>query len=324
MNLEQLPYFIAIARSKSLSDAARSVGVSQPALSKYLSELERSLGLELFFREKKKLQLTQAGRIYLRAACKILDIQSETMASIGQRGQKKKRINIGITPHQGAKMLSRIWSTLQIRFPDTELNYLEGYTDELYEMVRSGKADCAIASVHGSLEGLDFLPLVYEELMLCVPMFYRQRCVAQTRDSTLPVDLQEFSDVPFVLLSPETTVGKISQQIFKEAQISPTVVFSSRNSWMVNGMLKAGMGVGFAPASVVPPSEQFTFLHLKHPHYLQIGIVTRIGHLFSEEERYLFYLQMKIHEHEDVIHLCRGDVQDALMDEFDEPDFFIN
>ena len=87
---DQLQYIIAIANTGSLSLAARQIGVSQPALSKYLNKLEQELGLTLFTREKKKLRPTEAGRVYINGACKILSRREEGLYAIRARTQGEK------------------------------------------------------------------------------------------------------------------------------------------------------------------------------------------------------------------------------------------
>ena len=68
VNLDQLSYFVAIASYGSLSSASRHLSVSQQALSSYLSDLERGIGMPLFFRNRQKLLLTEAGKRYLKGA----------------------------------------------------------------------------------------------------------------------------------------------------------------------------------------------------------------------------------------------------------------
>ena len=68
MDVTQQQYISAIAREGSLTAAARSLGVSQPALSNWLKNLEEQLGIQLVIRSKRHLVLTPAGKIYLEAA----------------------------------------------------------------------------------------------------------------------------------------------------------------------------------------------------------------------------------------------------------------
>ena len=82
MNTRQLPYFIAIAETKSLSAASRRLGISQPALSRHVSNVEREMGEKLFERRNGELHLTDAGTIYINGARAILAAERQAMEEI--------------------------------------------------------------------------------------------------------------------------------------------------------------------------------------------------------------------------------------------------
>ena len=78
MDLRQLENIVAIAEERSISRAAERLFISQPALSQQVSKLEARLGVPLFSRDKQGLSLTQAGKVYVENAKKILSIRDET------------------------------------------------------------------------------------------------------------------------------------------------------------------------------------------------------------------------------------------------------
>ena len=84
MNIKTLSYLVAIAETGTLSGAGKKLGISQPTLSAFLSNLECELGIDLFVRNKKQMIPTPAGRIYLDASRKILAAQQQTLQSIHQ------------------------------------------------------------------------------------------------------------------------------------------------------------------------------------------------------------------------------------------------
>ena len=84
MQIKNMSYIIALAEAGTLSAAGKQLGISQPTLSVFLSNLEQELGIDLFLRDKKKLIPTPAGRIYLEAARRILATQEQTLQSIRQ------------------------------------------------------------------------------------------------------------------------------------------------------------------------------------------------------------------------------------------------
>ena len=91
MNLKQLPYFIAIAETGSLSAAARQAEVSQPAISGYLQDLERELGTPLFVRSHRRMVPTEAGTVYLDMARQVLDLQARTHTMILARHNPRRQ-----------------------------------------------------------------------------------------------------------------------------------------------------------------------------------------------------------------------------------------
>ena len=108
MNIKTLSYLVAIAETGTLSGAGKKLGISQPTLSAFLSNLECELGIDLFVRNKKQMIPTPAGRIYLDASRKILAVQEQTLQSIHQLSVKPtETIRIGVTPLRGSAISHR-------------------------------------------------------------------------------------------------------------------------------------------------------------------------------------------------------------------------
>lgn len=320
MNLAQVHYIVAIANTGSLSLAAQQLGVSQPALSRYLTKLEQECQLELFYREKKKLKPTQAGRIYLEAAHKIIAVQRQALSSIHalDTEREKKHLRIGVTPHDGAYAVTKLYPPFKRRFPQTELILFEGYTQKLYEAVRNGKTDYLMTTFLLDHQGLRLLPLFEEELLLSVPVFHNLAALSGSNvDHLSEVDLADFRDSPFVLMDDTTTIGPLSQKAIQAADFQPIVVFQSANGYLVDEMIRSGVGVGLIPRHYAVPSEDVVYFRLKEPYALQYCIVVREDHELSKEERYLTYLQLKLREADCAISFCWSNELRALVDEFD-------
>ena len=96
MNTKQLHYILAIAEEGGLTAAAEKLHITQPALSKYLAELEKELGTELFFQHKKRYYPTAAGKIYLDAASRIIAVKEQTDQMSAERAVAvQKTVSIG-------------------------------------------------------------------------------------------------------------------------------------------------------------------------------------------------------------------------------------
>lgn len=140
MKLEQLPYILEIASCQNLSGAAQKLGISQPALSKYLSNLEGELGMELFRRYRKKLYPTPAGFLYLDMARRMQEIQEKTLSSMNLlHTAQTEYLSIGISPHRGAAEIAKLYPLFIHQFPQIRLSIQEGYTNQLREYLKTGK-----------------------------------------------------------------------------------------------------------------------------------------------------------------------------------------
>lgn len=319
MNLSQLKYIIAIANTGSLSVAAQQLGISQPALSKYLAKQQKEIGLELFYRDKKRLQPTEAGRLYLEAARKILTLQKDTAASIHALNRSTHHIlQISVTPHLGAETAAKLYPEMRRKFQGIEFSLHEGYTKKIYQMVREGTADYGMTTVLPDQPEIHILPLFEEDLLLSVPVFYKNRFGAtDDPDHTATISLSEFRDSPFVLMDSNTTIGRLSCEAIQAAGFQPMVIFHSENGYLVDEMIRSWMGVGIIPHHYAVPSKEVYYLRLEPNYAFQYCVICQKGHKMSTEERYLTYLQLKSRESDASVRYCWSPELISLVDEFD-------
>src|ERR1700739_5035935 len=100
MELRHLRYFVAVAEESSLGRAAHRLHVSQPALSKQIRELENELGLKLFTRNSRGVQLTEAGRVFLLGGRRAL-MAAKLATEKAQEAAKGRRGRRGVAPPRG-------------------------------------------------------------------------------------------------------------------------------------------------------------------------------------------------------------------------------
>ena len=174
MQIKNMSYIIALAEAGTLSAAGKQLGISQPTLSVFLSNLEQELGIDLFLRDKKKLIPTPAGRIYLEAARRILATQEQTLQSIRQLTTAPPiEIRIGVTPLRGSEVASKIFARFSARYPNIRLRLQEGYMQELRNMVQNGMASCSLGTCFDTESAdFDYITLFREEVIVAVPAFH--------------------------------------------------------------------------------------------------------------------------------------------------------
>ncbi|MGE4353883.1 MAG: LysR family transcriptional regulator [Oscillospiraceae bacterium] len=322
MNTKQLPYIVAIANKGSLSAAAAQLNISQPALSNYLADLHAQYGVEFFTRQNKQLYPTPAGQIYIAAACKILELQAQAAASIQMLQQGAyHQLRIGVTPHRGARLMASLYPQFNKMFPQTELIIKEGYADQLMSYVLSGETDYSLSTFlenEKTSDDLEFLPICEEDVLLSVPTFIPAPHSGKSIDGKAPlVDLADFQSMPFVMMGKNTTLGQLSLKCCKEAGFSPTIVYCSSNVMFVDAMIRSGAGVGLIPGQYAVPADEVSYYRLQTPSPFCTCFITRRGHTYIPQMRYLVYLFMKSCIENSCYHFCFGPDLNAIVDEFE-------
>ena len=221
MNTRQYCYLSTIAESGSLSHAAQALGLSPSALSKFLTECERTFGTALFLRHGRRLIPTAAGQTVIDYAQKILDEQSRMLLTMKNvSGSSRKCIRLATAPNRGATIYSRIYKPFSRRYPDIALNLVELYATEQPSAIARGMADLALGAGEASPLTAD-VPIAYEELLISLPAAHP--LAGQER-----IRLADLQETPFVLQGPRHSIRILADQLFREADFRPVC-------WLKNG-----------------------------------------------------------------------------------------
>ena len=240
MNTRQLRYLVTVARIGNLSHAAGHLGISQPALSKLIRTWEETYGFPLFLRFGHKLAPTAIGRLYLDYAQRILDEQNRmilTMRSMG--GEQGQSIRLCTAPNRASIIYSEIFHRFARVYPDIELNLIEQYALNQPSTILRGKADLALGAGPVSTEVED-IPFARDELLVALP-------ASHPLSSRKKIQLKELRDTPFVLQGPLNYIRSITNRLFPEAGFEPVTVFESNDVFLLDAMLRKGVGAGLDP-----------------------------------------------------------------------------
>ena len=134
MNLKQFQYVLILAQESSFAKAADALNISQPSLSQYIKKIEKQLGVELFDRTGGVVSLTDAGRIYIEAGQKILDLERQMLGQFNDLAEHKTgSLVIGTSPYRAASMMPTIAGRFQERYPGMHLVIEEMTSQELLD-----------------------------------------------------------------------------------------------------------------------------------------------------------------------------------------------
>jgi DNA-binding transcriptional LysR family regulator len=250
VNLQQLGYFVAVARKRSFTRAAEACFVAQPALSQQIRKLEEELGLPVFERRRRGVDLTLAGTAFLEYAEQVLKLVEESKRRISDlQSVRQGSITVMCLPTVATYWLPAIISRYRARFPDIELDIHEqaGCTPEDF-----GRAMCDVGIVQlgesddRAANGTRTERLFVDEQLLVVPTGHR---LAGSNGATGPaIPLRDTAGEAFILPKPMCGMGRAISKAFSDAGFVPRVRLETSQIEAVCEMVSAGLGVGLMPA----------------------------------------------------------------------------
>ena len=172
MQLQQLVYFLAVARTRHFTRAAEQVHVAQPSLSKQIQNLEAELGTELFQRARGNVGLTPAGEVLLPLAKRILaDVETARLQVHELAELRSGRLRLGATPSLCTGLLADALVRFRSTYPGIELIVDESGSRDLVRQIAEGALDLAVITspLQRGDPVLDAVAILREELTVAVP-----------------------------------------------------------------------------------------------------------------------------------------------------------
>src|SRR5512145_105577 len=240
MTLRQLEVFLAIARDKSFSLAAKRIHLSQPTASEHMQELRRELGTALFTRRGRAIALTEAGRVFETYAARILsDIADARQAVTELEGLKRGSLLIGASTTPGIYLLPGLIGDFRSRHPGIELRLDIANSQIIEERVRANQLDLGIVGGHELARGEECLAAgLVDELVLVVPPHHPW---ARRRD-VLPTLLVE---QPLLVREEGSATRRVTERSLASAGVKYTVQMELGHTEAIKQAVIAGLGVAF-------------------------------------------------------------------------------
>jgi LysR family transcriptional regulator, pca operon transcriptional activator len=168
IKLRHIRAFLDIAASGNLTAVARAQGISQPALSRSLAELEDLLSVSLFTREARRLVLTEAGRMFRHHAS--LGVQALEAAASALRPGTGGKMTVGVLPTAATRLFPQVALRWQPVMPDRVLSVITGPQSHLMDLLRAAEIDLMIGRMPAAAQmaGLTFEHLYEDEVVLVV------------------------------------------------------------------------------------------------------------------------------------------------------------
>jgi LysR family hydrogen peroxide-inducible transcriptional activator len=239
MELDQLRYFLQVARRGNFTRAAEDLMISQPALSRSIQRLEEELGQPVFERKTRSVSLTDAGTLLQGRAQQVLSILEDTKAEITDDGQSG-RVRVGAIPTIAPYFLPEILGKFSAAFPKATLIVQENTTDLLLKSCTQGEIDLAIVALPMQAKYLEVEELFEEELLLVMPPDHPLADRSKIRLS----DVEPF---PFVLLDEAHCLSDQIVSFCRQRSFQPVAVERTSQLTMVQELVSLSHGVSMIP-----------------------------------------------------------------------------
>lgn len=238
MNFRQVEAFRAVMVTGSASRAAELLQLTQPAVSRSVLELEKSIGFSLFNRIRGRLVPTAEGHFFFRdveTSFQGLDLLRISAARIRDFGTGD--IRLASLAAMGSTLVPQSLRLFRQRHPGTAITLQVASSSTVRELVASNRFDVGLAADEIDVSGLEHQLFSTLKAVCALPADHRltQRALIKPED---------LNDEPFIALAPEDTVRRQLEKLFQAQGVQPKIVAETPNSGTVCALAMEGLGIG--------------------------------------------------------------------------------
>lgn len=248
MELQQIRYVVAVAEERSFTKAAERCHVVQSALSHQIKALERELGVTLFARNSRRVELTAAGEAFLAPARTSLDaVERAITDAAAMEGQIRGVLTLGVIPTVTAIDIPATLGGFRKTHPEVQIRVRDGRSDELVSGIVERTIDVAVLGLPEATppRGVAARALMRERLVAVVSAEHR---LAERRR----LRLSDIADDTFVDF-PANTPGRAQSDLaFQEAGLRREVAFEAMSTDLILGLVRHNLAITLLAPSVIP------------------------------------------------------------------------
>lgn len=252
MELQQMRYAVAIAEERSFTKAAERCFVVQSALSHQVKALERELGVQLFARTSRRVELTAAGEAFVASAREALRATERAMVNAAAAdGEVRGELTIGVIPTVTAIDIAAVLAQFHATHPAVRVRLRGGGSEQFVSDIRAGHLDVAFLGLAECIppQGVAFRELSREALVVALPANHH---LARRKR----LKLEELADETFVDF-PSGSAGRAQGDLaFEAAGLQRDVAFEAMTTDLIVGIIRNDLAVGMLSDHVVPDDPE--------------------------------------------------------------------
>jgi DNA-binding transcriptional LysR family regulator len=239
VELRHLRYFIAVAENLNFSRAARKLHIAQPPLSRQVQRLEAELGVKLFVRDRRRVELTDAGRVLIHEARILVNQAVRTMDAVRHAGHGEYGlVRVGLGSGLGKKIKQVLIRHGQ-RFPDVDIQCKDILSTLQNESLLERQIDVGFLR-----------PPVDSQHLVSEPLFEEQFLVFLNRKNPLArrrkLKVKQLASETLLLYDRNQSMGVFDKtlEIYRHAGVSPRILFTSTAPYEEAGAMLVASGKG--------------------------------------------------------------------------------
>jgi DNA-binding transcriptional LysR family regulator len=266
--------FVAVANLGSFSAAAAGLHLSQPALSRRVDKLERALGVRLFHRTTRKVDLTAVGREFSRRAVELLNGLEESLLGIQDVSRRVTgELTVACIPSSIRFFLPGILKEFHRRYPGIVVRMIDQGANDVLTTVTRGDADFGINYVGTQDPHLEFEPLLKEPFVLAC---LADHPLAKKRK----VQWAELAAYDYMTVTKASGNRFLLDMALTELQTRPRWFCEAQHVSTLVNLVEAGLGIAAVPRLAMPPKGHPTLVSvpLVEPTLSRtVGLIRRVG-----------------------------------------------
>lgn len=267
MKLIQLRYFAEVAKVQNVTQAAKNLFVAQPSVTTAIQSLEREFGVNLFYRQSKRMILTKEGEYFYQQASDLLARADELERTMKNFGGLEKTIKIGIPPMIGSFLFPPLFRAFRSKYPSISLDIQEYGSLQTTQMLWDDLIDVAIVIVDDTMNShFHIKPLLDTRLVLAVST---QSPMASRKSVTV----RDLANLPLILMRQDSYQGTEITNRFKKAGITPNIVLRSSQIYTMKEFTRDNATGSFMFKNIVDADPEMVGIDLDPPIPITIGLI---------------------------------------------------
>lgn len=294
MDFKILEYIIAIADTGNVTKAAEKMFISQSGLNQQLIKAEKALGTTLFYRSKKEMRPTHAGKIYIENARRILKIAQNCVTQINDLSENPQgTISFGLPFEHGADLFIDISENFSKKFPNVSISLKEQTVKQMKNQVRSDQLDMAFIMMHGnpSPQEFGFIHLCTEKLVLGIPKKHPlARYAAPPGQPLRTMELERLKNETFAFMFAGSTMRQVIDPLFEDAGFTPNIRYETMMNNVLYRLVNKGLCCTIMPQSYAQNDNSSVWFYLDKDPQWEWYIIFSKTRILSIADKYLIKL----------------------------------